>query len=431
MLTLSMTLADEVMPMKPRSLLAALLLSVPLLTAAAAAAAQPATQSASGFSAERLQRIDRFMQQQVSEKHKVGVVVLLWRHGHVAYEKAYGVADLASGAPLRTDAIFRLFSMTKPITSVALLTLYEQGKFQLTDPLEMYVPAFKNVKVFAGLDADGHMILKEPTRKITIQDVMRHTAGFTYGYFGDTPVDRAYRAAGIDYQKLDSVKELTEKLATMPLLFSPGDRWEYSFAHDVQAYLVEYFSGMPFDVYCQKTIFGPLGMKDTAFGIAPARAARYPTNYAPQPDGTLKPLYGSEDTYERGNAHPFGGVGASATPEDYLRFARMLLNGGELGGVRILGPKTVELMTSDNLPKDNPGWHEGIRYGLGVSVLANPALAGNLGTVGSYGWSGYATTWVDVDPKEDLIALLFTQYTPRDGHFTDEFQTLVYQALVK
>jgi CubicO group peptidase (beta-lactamase class C family) len=417
--------------MNPRALRSSLLLCLLLLAAAPSPGAQAGAPPVSGFSPERLQRIDRFMQRQVSEKHKAGVVVLLWRHGHVAFEKAYGVADLASGAPLRTDAIFRLFSMTKPITSVALLTLFEQGKFQLTDPLEMYVPAFKNVKVFAGLDADGHMILREPTRKITIQDVMRHTAGFTYGYFGDTPVDRAYRAAGIDYQKLDSVKELTEKLAQMPLLFNPGERWEYSYAHDVQAYLVEYFSGMPFDVYCQKTIFGPLAMKDSAFGIPSGRAARYPTNYAPQPDGTLKPLYGSDDGYERATAHPFGGIGAAATPADYLRFARMLLNGGELDGARILGRKTVELMTSDNLPKDTPTWQEGIRYGLGVSVLTQPAQAGNLGTVGQYGWSGYATTWVDVDPKEDLIALLFAQYMPRDVHFTDEFQTLVYQALVK
>src|SRR5215467_3342433 len=274
--------------MNPRSLLAAFAASLFLAAAqapAAPAAAAPASASAlAGFSAERLQRLDRYMQQQVSEQHKAGVVVLLWRHGRVAFEKAYGVADLASRAPMRTDAIFRLFSMTKPITSVALLTLYEQGKFQLTDPLEMYVPAFKDVKVFAGLDADGHMILKAPTRKITIQDVMRHTAGFTYGYFGDTPVDRAYREAGLDYLKLDSVKELTEKLAQMPLLFNPGERWEYSYAHDVQAYLVEYFSGMPFDEYCQKTIFGPLAMKDSAFGIPSGRAARYPTNYAPQPD---------------------------------------------------------------------------------------------------------------------------------------------------
>ena len=419
--------------MNPQSLPARLLLCALVLSAAQTAWCAPPVSAApvSGFSAERLQRLDHFMQQQVSEQHKAGVVVLLWRHGRVAYEKAYGVADLASRAPMRTDEIFRLFSMTKPITSVALLTLYEQGKFQLTDPLETYVPAFKNVKVFAGLDADGHMILKEPARKITIQDVMRHTAGFTYGYFGDTPVDRAYRAAGLDYAKLDSVKELTEKLAGMPLLFSPGEHWEYSFAHDVQAYLVEYFSGMPFDVYCQRTIFGPLGMKDSAFGIPPGRAGRYPTLYAPQPDGTLKPLYGSDDGYERATAHPFGGIGASSTPADYLRFARMLLNGGELDGVRILGRKTVELMTSDNLPHDTPTWQEGIRYGLGVSVLTGPAQAGNLGSVGDYGWSGYATTWFVVDPKEDLIALLFAQYTPKDGHFVDEFQTLVYQALVK
>ena len=413
--------------LRARYLLSATLLASSL-AAAPARPVHPAP-AVPGFSGERLARLDRFMQREVREQHKSGVVVLLARHGRIVYEKAYGVADLAAGRPLRTDAMFRLFSMTKPITSVALLQLYERGRFELTDPLERYLPEFKGVKVYAGRNAHGNMILAEPKRKITIQDVLRHTAGFTYGYFGDTPVDQAYRAAGLEYAKLDSLKELVHKLAAMPLLHQPGERWEYSFAHDVAAYLVEYFSGVPFDAYCRREIFGPLRMKDTVFGMPEKLAPRYPTNYTPQPDGTLRPLSAREDTYRRFEAHPFGGVSVASTAQDYLRFAQMLLNGGELDGVRVLGRKTVELMTSDNLPPGTPTGQEGIRYGLGVSVITAPAQAGILGSQGEFGWSGYASTWVGMDPKEDLIALLFTQYTPKDYRFVDEFQTLVYQAL--
>ncbi len=400
-----------------------------LLLAVLPAAAAPATPVALGFAPERLARLDRFMQSEVRAGHKAGVVVLLARHGRIAWFKAYGVRDLASGAPMRTDALFRLWSMTKPVTSVALLTLFEQGRLTLTDPLERYLPAFAQVKVFEGLDAGGHPHLVAPKRPITILDVLRHTAGFTYGYFGDTPVDRMYHAAGVDYAKVDSLGQLIERLAQQPLLYQPGERWEYSFAHDVQAYLVETLSGEPFDAYCQRVIFGPLGMHDTVFGVPAARAARFAGSYAPQPDGSLAPLAGADDLYQGFRGHGFGGVGLSSTPADYLRFAQMLLNGGALGGVRILAPKTVELMRSDALPAATPSWQEGIRYGLGVSVLTAPAIAGLAGSPGEFGWSGLATTWVGIDPREDLVALLFAQYTPKDARFIEQFQALVYQAL--
>jgi CubicO group peptidase (beta-lactamase class C family) len=397
----------------------------------ARAAAGPGSAEQLGFSRERLERIDAWIEREIARKRTAGAVVLIARHGKVAWEKAYGVADIASGRPMRTDAMFRLYSMTKPITSVALLTLYERGRFQLTDPLGQYLPEFRDVKVYAGADAGGGPILRSPKREITIQDVFRHTAGFAYGYFGDTPVDRAYRAAGIEYGRLDSLATLVHKLATMPLEYDPGEHWVYSFAHDVQAYLVEYYSGMPFEEYCRKAIFEPLGMKDTVFGVPGARAARFPTTYTRDGAGTLKPLAGADDPYEHFTQHPFGGVSLSSTPRDYLRFAQMLLNGGELHGVRILGRKTVELMTSDHVPPATPTWSGGIRYGLGVSVLTDPAQAGNLGTKGEFGWSGHATTWVAVDPREDLIALLFAQYLPKDSALVDAFQSLVYQALVK
>jgi len=384
-----------------------------------------------GFSRERLERLDAWIQAEIARRRTAGAVALIARHGKVAWEKAYGLADIASGRPMRTDDMFRLYSMTKPVTSVALLTLYERGRFQLTDPLEQYLPEFRDVKVYAGPDPGGGMILRAPKRSITIQDVFRHTAGFAYGYFGDGPVDRAYRAAGIEYGKLDSLTDLVHKLATMPLEYDPGEQWVYSFAHDVQAYLVESYSGVRFDEYCRKTLFGPLGMRDTVFGIPADRAARYPTTYTRYGAGALKPLAGADDPYQHFNEHPFGGVSLASTPRDYLRFAQMLLNGGELNGVRILGRKTVELMTSDHVPPATPTWSGGVRYGLGVSVLTDPAQAGNLGSKGEYGWSGHATTWVGIDPKEDMVALLFAQYLPKDGAFVEEFQTLVYQALVR
>ncbi len=224
------------------------------------------------------------MQDMIDNKKTGGIVVLIARKGKVVHHKAFGYADIESGTKLTTDCLFRLWSMTKPITSVALLTLFEQGKFKLTDPLELYIPAFKDVKVFEGFDDKGNMNLVAPKRKITIQDVFRHTAGFSYGD-GEGAVDKAYREAGMDLTKLESLTELVEKLAKLPLLYHPGEKWVYSLAHDVQAYLVEYFSGMPFDKYCAEKIFKPLGMKDTVTGIPREYASRFPVVYGPDEKG--------------------------------------------------------------------------------------------------------------------------------------------------
>jgi len=414
-----------------------LTLALLLIAVSAGAGAAPAqsrrsvTPESVGLSGERLQRLDRYIESQIVQRRKAGAVVLIARHGRVAWEKAYGVMDVASGTPMRADAMFRLFSMTKPVTSVALLTLYEQGKFQLTDPLEKYLPAFKDVKVLAGLDAKGQMILEPPRRPITIQDLFRHTAGFAYGgYFEATPVDKAYQADGIVYDKLDSLSDLVQKIAREPLLYQPGDRWVYSFSHDVLAYLVEHFSGMRFDEYCRKVLFEPLGMKDTVFGVPEALAARYPTLYGSGASGALEAFGSATDPYRHLTGRPFGGVGLASTAGDYLRFAQMLLNGGSLGGVRILAPKTVELMASDNLPPGTAYWEPGVRFGLGVSVVTDPAQHGIIGSKGAFGWPGAASTWVDIDPKEDLVALLMVQYFPRDMDFDAEFHTLVYQSIV-
>ena len=387
-----------------------------------------------GLSGERLARLDAYMAAEIAARRKAGVVVLIARHGKVAYFKAYGEADAESHRPMRTDAMFRLQSMTKPITSVALLTLYEQGKFELSDPLSKYIPAFKDMKVLkavgAGPGAGGAAEYEAAARPITVEDVLRHTAGFSYGYFGDTPVDRAYRAADLAYNEQLPLKDFTAKLAALPLLYQPGTHWHYSFAHDVQAYLVEVLSGMPFDAYCEKAIFGPLGMHDTVFGVPPERKARFASIYHPDADGRILPgdNFGP-DSYARFTGHPYGGASLSSTPMDYLRFAQMLLNGGRLGDVRILSRKTVELMTADHLAPAIAPVAPGLGYGLGVGVLTSPAENGSLGTAGQFTWGGYATTSFIIDPKEQLVAMVFAQYQPSDFEFRNRTMNLIYQAI--
>jgi CubicO group peptidase (beta-lactamase class C family) len=344
--------------------------------------------------------------------------------------------------------------MTKPITSVALLMLYEEGKFQLSDPLEKYIPAFKGVQVLAGMDGE-RMLLTPARRPPTIHDVFRHTAGFSYGFNPQDPIDRAYAQNGVDFGTSPSLKQLVAvDLPKVPLLYQPGERWVYSVAHDVQAYLVEYFSGMPFDQFCRERIFRPLGMTDATFGVPKSVVARYTANYAPRdpanPAAGLVAVETREGVAPQGapNASPiaagygrytdipFGGLSVSSTAMDYALFGQMLVNGGELNGTRLLGTKTVELMTSNNLPPHIPGISVGgppsgaLGYGLGVSVMLSPPEGGNLGSKGTFGWAGAASTWAILDPEEDLVLILMSQYMVADFDFAGRFQTLAYAAIV-
>jgi CubicO group peptidase (beta-lactamase class C family) len=385
-----------------------------------------------GMSSERLERLDNVIHAYVDRGRTPGVVTLIARHGRIVHVDAYGPADLGSGRKVRQDDIFRMYSMTKPITSVALLMLYEEGKFQLTDPLGRHLPSFNNVKVFAGTSPRGEMLLDSVKRPMTIQDVFRHTAGFSYGFSAaDSPVDKAYQQADILGGDL---KSFVDKLVMLPLLYQPGERWVYSVSHDVQAALVEHFSGMKFDEYVKQKIFRPLGMKDAIFSIPADKQARMPALYSANPDGKLQPAKGA--LAENYGAAAFGGHSISATADDYVRFAQMLLNKGELNGVRLLSPKTVELMTMNHVPERalaNQGpiaLSSGTGYGLGVSVLSDPAQRGNIGSAGEFGWSGAASTHFLVDPKEDLIAIYLTQLMGGDFALRAEFVTLVYQAII-
>lgn len=406
-------------------------LGAALMTGAALAAELPgASPESVGMSSERLGRLDAVTHGWVDEGRIAGVVTLIARLGRVIHRDAYGMADIENREPMTEDTFFRLFSMTKPVTSVALLTLYEQGKFQLRDPLADYLPAFADVKVFAGVAADGKMILEDPERAPTMADVFRHTAGFSYGT-GPAPVEALFDEA--DLYGSSSLEELTDKLAEIPLIYQPGTRWVYSFSHDVQARLVEVLSGMKFEDYVRQRIFEPLGMDEVVFGLPGRLADRFANTYSPGSDGNLEASDTPEDTSY--DTAVFGGTSLAGPVTDYARFAQMLANSGELDGVRILGTKTVDLMDSDHLPegvyRTGGSVDRGEGYGLGVRVVTDPVKAGNLTSAGTFGWSGAAGTHFIVDRDEGLIALFMIQRQgPGGGGMSSRFETMVYQAIV-
>jgi CubicO group peptidase (beta-lactamase class C family) len=413
-----------------RSVLALGAVALVVCVTVTAADLQTATPESVGMSSARLARLDAALQAETAGGKLPGMVVAITRRGKVAYQKAFGVSSLESREPLRTDAVFRLYSMTKPIASVALLSLYEQGKFRLTDPLDHYLPQFANVKVYKGADANGKPVLAAPSRKPTIQDAFRHTLGLASG-LGQSPVDAMYRDAGLSMGQLDSLAQEMDKLGTVPLLYDPGERWVYGLGHDVQARLIEVFSGMPYAEYLQRTVFGPLGMRDTVFGVPAKLKARFPLVYSPRPDGSLAPDIA--DAYARFTDHHFATLSLSGSAPDYLRFAQMLLNGGELDGARILGTKTVELMRQNHLPPNIPSIAAGSTatgYGLGVSVTLDVPALGRLNSVGSFGWSGAATTTFSVDPQEKLAYVIMAQLMPNDTAIMQRVETLIYQAIV-
>jgi len=388
-----------------------------------------ATPETVGMSSARLSRLDAALQADIAAGRLPGIVVAVSRRGSVVYQKAFGFANVETHQPMRADAVFRLYSMTKPVASVGLLTLYEQGKFRLTDPLERYLPQFANVKVYKGVDAGGKPILAEPSRKPTIQDAFRHTLGLASG-LGRSPVDALYREAGLGMAQLDSLAQEMDRLGTVPLLYDPGERWVYGLGHDVQARLIEVLSGTGYAQYLQQTIFDPLGMQATAFGVPAKLKPRFPLVYSAGRDGTLAP--DTADAYARYTDHHFATLSLSGSASDYLRFAQMLLNGGELDGVRILGTKTVELMRQNHLPSNIPSiaGSPGVGWGLGVSVTLDAPTAGRLNSAGSFGWSGAATTTFSVDPKEKLTYVIMAQLMPNDTALMQRVETLIYQAIV-
>jgi CubicO group peptidase (beta-lactamase class C family) len=391
------------------------------------------TPEEAGFSSERLTRIDAMAQRYVDEKKLAGLVTLVARQGQVVHFSAHGVQDLETGVPMGPGTIFRIYSMTKPITTVALMMLYEEGLFQLRDPVSGFLPEFSATKVWAG---QGKRV--DPAREMEIYDLLTHTAGFSYGGHEETgiPVDKLYDEADLDNIEISN-EEMVRRLARLPLMYHPGQKWFYSVATDVVGRLVEVISGRPLDTYFEEQILKPLSMEDTAFCVPEEKIGRFAALYGPGEEG-LKLL---DDPATGEYAKPprllAGGHGLVSTTGDFGRFCQMLLSGGELGGTRLLGRKTVELMTMNHLPESMIpiGWPpdvmHGYGFGLGFRVRVDDAQAGLLGSVGEYAWGGYASTSFFIDPKEDLFAILMPQLLP-SGYYPilEEFRVLVYQALV-
>ncbi len=386
-----------------------------------------------GFSASRLERINAGMQRYIDQKKIAGIVTLVARRGSTVHFEKFGLRDIESNKPMELDTIFRIYSMTKPITSVALMMLFEHGLVRLTDPVTKFLPEFKNVKVWVN---EGE--LADPTREITVQDLLRHTAGLSYGGYEEThvPVDKLYDQVDLFDTKI-TLEEMVRRIADLPLIYQPGQVWHYSVATDVVGRLVEVISDMSLAEFFEERIFQSLGMEDTTFCVPPEKVDRFATLYGPTEKGNLEVL----DTVTGGdffNVRLYaGGHGLVSTTADYLRFAQLVLNKGELDGVRLLGPRTVELMTANHLPLAllpmamGEELMPGFGFGLGFSVMMDVAQSGMMGSVGLHGWGGYANTHFWMDPQEQLVGILMLQYLPGGTYpVTEDFRTLVYQALI-
>ncbi|MCP5145123.1 MAG: beta-lactamase family protein [Gammaproteobacteria bacterium] len=380
-----------------------------------AAELTPAKPAVVGFSAARLEQLDESMKALVDQGELAGIVTHLTRHGRVVNFSAYGKQDLASGAPMRTDSIFRIYSMTKPITGVAMMILYEQGKWHPEDPLAKYIPEFADLKVFSGTDRKGALILKPPGHAPTVGEVMSHTAGFTYGFFGDSPVDKMYQQD--NPLAKPSLQAFIERLAEIPLSYQPGDAWVYSVSVDIQGYLVEKLSGMPLPTFMQKHIFDPLEMVDTGFAVPADKLDRLATIYGFDKAQGLTPLP-RDPNVSVVPGLPSGGGGLYSTARDYARFAQMLANGGELDGARILSPATVGLMRANHLPDKlmtgefGIGFQRmrpGFGFGYDVAVFEDPHQAGSTTGQGTYLWDGAAGTWFWIDPTNDVVFVAMIQ----------------------
>ena len=387
-----------------------------------------------GFSSERLLRIDSLMNRYVESGKLAGIVTCVVRSGQIVHRETFGHQNLETKTPMSMDSIFRIASMTKPIASVALMMLYEESLFNLTDVVSQYITGFKNAKVW---DADG--ALEAPVRPMTVQDLLRHTAGLSYGGYAESqsPVDKLYDEADLFNPNITNT-ELTERISSLPLMFHPGEKWHYSVATDVVGYLVEVLSDKPLADYLQEKIFDPLGMVDTAFHIEPSKLSRFCTLYGKTPDSDFGVLdLPDSSEYLPPVATHSGGSGLVSTTTDYLQFAQCILNKGELNGVRLLGPRTVALMTCNHLPVELlPISFEGAEpmlgmgFGLGFGVMLDTAKTGVMGSVGDHSWGGYAETFFWIDPQEDMIAILMSQYQPSQTYpIRKEFRTAVYQAL--
>jgi CubicO group peptidase (beta-lactamase class C family) len=393
-----------------------------------------------GFSSERLGKLDSGMKSLVDAKKIAGMVTVLARHGKIVEERTYGFADVAGQKPMQKDTIVRIYSMTKPITGIAMMMLYEEGKWKPSDPIARYIPEFRDLKVYSGVDKDGNATFDKPGHAPTMGELMSHTAGFTYGVFGATPVDKMYQEAQL--LGAPTLQDFIDRVAKLPLLYQPGEGWVYSISVDIQGYLVQKLSGKPFADFVRERIFLPLGMKDTGFYVPAEKLDRVASIY--QSDATADAKAMPRDPgISQPPGLPSGGGGLYSTAGDYLRFAQMVLNGGELNGVRLVAPSTIELMRTNhvsdevkNARKFGIGLYQmqpGLGFGYDFAILEDPRKLGSSAGNGTFLWDGVAGTWFWIDPTNDVVFIGIVQrwlIAPGAPDIENLSRALTYQALV-
>ena len=398
-------------------------LVVSTLYAAEMPVAQP---EAVGISSAKLGAMQAAVRKMVDDEKVAGIVTMVARRGKICHFEAYGQQDREAGRSMQRDTIVRIYSMSKPITSVAVMILHEQGKILLDEPIETYIPELRGWKVY-GENAEGQPAYAEAKRKVTVRDLLRHTSGLTYGIFGDTPVDRMYRQQGILGNK--DLKEMVGRLGEIPLQNQPGTKWHYSVSTDVLGHLVERVSGQTLDVFFAEHIFTPLDMKDTGFYVPLGKHDRFSNCYGPDPDGGLKPTGGmGAGGYLAPRTFLSGGGGLVSTARDYMRFCQMLLNKGKLDDVRLLEPETVEMMSCDQLPS-GVSVGEGVGFGLGFSVQRGADRKGQM-RVGEYGWAGAASTFFGISPNDESVVILLAQYMPFMNEIPMTLKPMIYAAFL-
>lgn len=378
-----------------------------------------------GFDQDRLNRIAPVMQAHVDEGRLSGAVMVIARDGKIVYRESVGYADIENGIPMDEDVVFRIFSMTKAITTTAAMILIEEGKLRLTDPVSKFIPAFANMKVYVSGDGE-EMELEEQKTPMTVHHLLTHTSGIPYG--GSSPAMAAYNDRNSRGAK--TLEDLTNIIASKPLVFQPGDRWLYGLSTDVMGRVIEVASGQLFEGFLAERITSPLGMRDTSFVLTSNLRPRFAAAYDDTDEG-LKIAGGlGVRSYEPDDVIPSGGGGLLATASDYLRFAQMLLNGGTLDDVRIISPRSVELMSRNHMT-DEQRFSVGMGFGLGFAIAEDPGLRNTFLSQGSYYWAGAADTHFWIDPEKNLVGLAMTQLFSNRSPLRDDMRTMTYQALME
>lgn len=390
-----------------------------------------------GMDSSRLDRLSREMKVLVDQGVVAGLVTIGARDNKIVHFNSVGYKNLETKSPMTKDSIFRIYSMSKPITGVALMILHDEGKFRLSDPVDMYIPEFTDMQVHTGLGADGKMLVEPAQHRMTIRELMNHTAGIAYGTMNSADlIDQKYSELNI-FDPDSSLHDMVKKIAKVPLKYQPGSKWYYSASVDIQGYLVEKLSGQRFGDFLEQRVFKPLGMKDTAFYVPEDKVSRFAEQYNLEPDGTLVAgeLFDGAIRYLDNQKLQAGGWGLVSTAMDYLRFSQMLLNGGELDGVRILAPLTVKLMHTNHLPKGfpltDPLRPVGTSFGLNFAIVEDP-VEGDGYSRGEYYWGGAAGTWFWIDPIENVVFVGMVQhFQPHVHRIRGLSQQLFYQAITE